>query len=118
MKKYKLILKTWYNWVKNNINKIIIIAFIHTCLFLILKLPYINLINIYLSIIPYIIDIVLVLVLFKPEKVLLLKIGLVLFLFDFFLFFLDLQNLLEFLGIISYIFFMTYILLSLKEIRE
>lgn len=110
-------IKNVYQWVLDNFSKIIIILVVHIGLTFLLQLPYVNLIRIVISFLPYLIDWILVLIMFKPSKQIILKSAFYLLIVGFFLNLAGLKQLLEIVGLAIYLFLATYILLSLKEIR-
>jgi hypothetical protein len=117
MKKIKKQINNWYQWTIKNYSKILVIIVIHIVLTFLLQLPYINLVRIIISFLPYLVDWILILVLFKPSKNNILKWAFYLLFVGFFLNILKLQSILEVIGLAVYLFIATYILISLKEIR-
>lgn len=117
MKKIKKQINNWYQWTIKNYSKILVIIVIHIVLTFLLQLPYINLVRIIISFLPYLVDWILILVLFKPSKNNILKWAFYLLFVGFFLNILRLQSILEVIGLAVYLFIATYILISLKEIR-
>jgi len=103
-------------WIEKNIKNILIILSIHLIVLFIFTLPYFNILGTSLAFIPYVLDIVLILILFKPSKELILKAALFLFVLDLLLIILPISNLLEIFANISYFLLWTYIVLSLYEI--
>ncbi len=116
------IIKTYiskqYNWYVANLQKIILIAGLHIILSYFVKLPYINIFTSLFSFLPFLVDWIAILILFKPKKELIFKIGLLLFVASFFLALLRLKYVLEVLGEISFLMIGTYIILSLRELRK
>ena len=106
------------NWARKNIWRIIFIIIIHILITRILDLPYINIIRTVISFTAYLVDFILVLILFKPGKKYLLYIGLWLFPLSALLALVHAQTIVEMLSNLSYLFIIAYIILSVKEMRE
>lgn len=100
---------------ESNLSMLLLLIAIYFTASFIVNIPYINLLNIYVSNILYLISWIFIVFVFKPKKELILKIALGLFVIDFFLMFLHGQNLVELLGNVSYLLLTTYILISIKE---
>jgi len=118
MIKMKNKLSTAINWVLKNYQKLIILVVFHMLLEYLLNQPYINLIRIYLAFIPYILDLALILILFKPTKDILLKSAFILLLICFPLALIGINNVMEILGNISYVLIFTYVIISLKDLKS
>lgn len=105
-------------WYEENLSKIFLLLSVHLISTYISNIPYINLLNIYISYFVYVADWVFIVFVFKPNKELILKFGLSLFFFNFLISFLHKQQIVELLGNISYLLLATYILLSMNELRK
>lgn len=108
-------LKKVLHLYESNLSMILLLIAIYFAASFLVNVPYINLLNIYISHILYLISWIFILFIFKPKKELILKIALGLFVIDFFLMFLHGQNLVELLGDVSYLLLATYIFISIKE---
>lgn len=110
-------IKKIFQWILDNFSKIVTIVVIHVALTFLLQLPYVNLIRIVISFLPYLVDWILILILFKPSKQVILKSAFYLLIVGFILNIIGMKQFLEGVGLAIYLFLATYILLSLKEIR-
>lgn len=117
-KKIKDYLSRGYSWYKFNLAKIIFVAALYVVSNYLINLPYINIITSLWLFLPYLIVWIAIFILFKPPKELILKVGIVLFALDFFFLIIHFSNALEFLGGASYLMILTYVVLSLKEIKR
>ena len=104
------------NWVRRNIWRIIFILVVHGAITFLLRLPYINLIRTVIGFATILVDFILVLVIFRPEKKYLLYLGLATFPLMAVFSLVHINSLVELLGNFSYLFILSYILLSLREI--
>src|SRR5689334_17373844 len=119
MKKQAIYYSTfYYRWVKKNLEKFIILIVIHFLITYILNLPYINLIKILFSFLPYVVDWAVVLILFQPKREFMLKGAVALLVISFIPGLFGFQLVPEFLGNIVFMLIVTYILYSLPEIRK
>lgn len=107
-----------YAWLQKNAMNVFIVVVMHLVTSSILSLPYFNLLYIVFGFIAFLIDWILVLILFKPSKENILKFGLSMFVISFPLAVVDAKWPVEMLGNFSYLMIATYILFSLKEIRS
>lgn len=107
-----------YKWLQNNAMNVFIVVVVHFATSSILSLPYFNLIYIVFGFIAFLIDWVLILILFKPSKENILKFGLVLFMISFPFAVIDAKRPVEMIGNLSYLMIATYILFSLSEVIE
>lgn len=108
----------WYDFYKTNHVKIIFILVLHLIVSYLVNLPYINIFAGLFSFIPYLFDWIVIMILFKPHRDFIFRIGVYLFIISFFFVLVNLKPVLEFLGGSIYLMIGTYILLSLKELRE
>src|SRR5690348_9297467 len=106
-----------YTWVKKNLEKIIIIVIIYGLFTYLLELPYINLLRILFSSFPFMFSWIAVLLLFKPKKEDILKVGFLLLIIAIPLSAFSV-SLLEVIGDLFFLFLATYVLISLKEVRR
>lgn len=118
MNKFQKYIFDRYKKHKLHIIKIVFIAVIFIFLLYTLSLPYINLIAAPFLFLPYFVSWILIMILFKPQKELVLKAGIVLFVIDLPFALLHLNIILEPLGQASYLFIGTYVFLSLKELKN
>lgn len=118
MNRFKEYLSKLYRWYASNIQKIIFVIGLHFILAYFVKLPYINIFTGLFSFFPYFFDWIALLILFKPRKELVFKIGLLLFVVDYFFALIKLNFVLGIMGDVSYLMIGTYIVLSLHELRE
>lgn len=118
MNKIKKYLSRQYDWYIHNLHKIIFVIGIHFISYYIVNLPYVNVFTSLFSFLPYLLDWIVILILFKPKKKLILKTGILLFVFGYFFALIRFNFILEALG--QAIFFMigTYIIMALRELRE
>lgn len=107
-----------YKWYGSNMQKIIFVIGLHIVLSYLVNLPYINIFTSLFSFLPYLFDWIAILVFFRPRKELILKVGLLLFVVDYFFALIKLNFALDVTGQISYLMIGTYILLALRELRE
>lgn len=107
-----------YDWYKFNLAKILFVVGLYFIFHYLVNLPYINIFYGLLSFFPYISAWIAVMILFRPSKKLMLKVGIAMFIVDFFFVLTNTKNVSEFLGDISYLMLATYILLSLKETKK
>lgn len=106
-----------YQWYRQNLDKIILLIAAHFIAVYSLNLPYINLIKILFSFLPYVVDWIVLLLLFKPKKEFILKVALALLVFAIFPEILSVQRFAEFSGEIVFVLLVTVIFYSLKEIK-
>lgn len=104
-------------WVRKNIEKLFIVAFIYGITSYVLTLPYINLIKIIISSFPVIVTWIAIVKLFHPKKEYILKCAFILVFLAFLFALINMQNVCSGLGDIIYLLIATYILSSLKEYR-
>ncbi len=107
-----------YNWYKENHAKIIFVYIIHLVSYYLVNLPYINIIASLFLFLPYVIDWIVIMILFKPQKDLILKTGIGLFIISYLFVIVHISVALEFLGGMSYIMIGTYVILVIKEIKK
>lgn len=118
MNRVKEYLSGAYRWYGSNMPKIIFVVGLHFILAYFVRLPYINIFTGLFSSLPYFFDWIAILILFRPNKELILKTGLLLFAIDFFFALIKLNFVLETLGEVSYLMIGTYVLQALRELRE
>ncbi|HSW98145.1 MAG TPA: hypothetical protein VLF89_10045 [Candidatus Saccharimonadales bacterium] len=118
MKKITNSIKKIYLGYEKNIAKILFILLLHFCVSSLVNLPYLNLINILIVFFPYLVDWVAFLILFRPQKELVLLVGICLFIPACIFAIIGFTAPLEISGDISYLLLATYIILSLTEIRK
>lgn len=118
MKKVTKKILLGYRWVKKNLEKLILIGIIYGASTYLLNLPYINLLRILFSFFPFIFSWIAILILFKPKKENILKLGFILLIIAIPLSVLSSGTLLETIGNLFYLFVGTYVLYSLKEMRS
>lgn len=116
MEKVKNIFSKQYSWYVTNLQKIIFVAGLHFVLSYFVQLPYINIFTSLFSFLPFFFDWVAILILFKPKKEFILKVGLLLFGVSFFLALIKFNFALEIMGEMSYLLIGTYIIFSLREL--
>lgn len=97
-------------WTEINIARILFIGFVNTILIVVSKLPYINVIGSQISFIPYVVNIILIILLFKPDKNYFLFLALILFIIDIPLTILGFVQITEYAGNLSYFLIATYII--------
>ncbi len=107
-----------YNWYGLNITKIIFVVGLHFISSYLVNLPYINIFASLFSFLPYFFDWIAILILFKPSKNQILKVGILLFVLGFPLALIKLNFALEIIGQASFFAIGTYIILSLRELRK
>lgn len=117
-KKIKDYFNRGYSWYRLNLAKIIFVASSYIVSNYLINLPYINIIASLLLFIPYLITWIVIFILFKPPKESILKVGIMLFIVDFFFAIIHINNALEFLGGASYVMIGTYVVLSLPELKN
>lgn len=118
MKLIKEYLSKKYNWYDINAHKIVLVVGLHLVSSFLLTLPYINLFAGLFSFSPYLVDWIAILVLFRPRKEMILKIGLLLFGLSYICTLTKVDFAVEILGQITFFMIGTYVVLSLKEIRN
>ena len=118
MSRIKIYFSRQYSWYVINLQKIVFVVGLHLILTYLVNLPYINIFASLFSFLPYFFDWIAILILFKPKKELILRIGLSLFVVSFFFALIKLNFALEALGEVSFLMIGTYVLLSLRELRE
>src|SRR5882672_311884 len=117
-KKIAIYLKSQYEWFKKNLEKLTFLIVVHFILIYLLNLPYINLLKILFAFLPYLVDWVVILLLFRPKKDFILKSALVIFLVSIIPGILSIAPVLEFFGNVCYMLVTTYIIYSLGEVRK
>lgn len=105
-------------WLRNHSIKIFYIIVLHLTIVYISDLPYFNLIKIIAPSLVFFVDWIAILLIFKPKMDSILKIGIILFFINCVFAIVKIYVLVEALGNISYLLIATYIVLSLKEIKE
>ena len=118
MNRIKKYFSKQYTWYKSNLQKIIFVVGLHLISSYVVNLPYINIFTSLFSFLPYFFDWIAILVLFKPNKELILKVGLLLFAVEFLLIPIKIDLLLEVFGQVSFFMLGTYVILSFSEIRK
>lgn len=118
MDKLKNYFSKQYKWYSLNVEKIFFVVGLHFILLYIVNLPYVNIFTSLFAFLPYLFDWIAILILFKPNKELILKIGIVLFFVGFIFALVKLSYPLEILGQISFFLIGTYIILVAKEVKE
>lgn len=114
----KIFIAKQYSWYVINLQKIIFVVGLHIVSSYVVKLPYINIFASLFSFLPYLVSWIAILILFRPKKELILKVGLLLFLVSFFFAVVKLNFVLEVIGQASFFMIGTYIILSLREIKK
>jgi len=107
-----------YTWFSNNAQKIIFVVGLHFIFSFLVNLPYVNIFAGLFSFLPYFFDLVLILILFRPNKESLLKLGLLLFSVSCFFNLIRIDFFTEILGQVIFFMIATYVILSLREIRN
>lgn len=107
-----------YEWYHHNLSKIVFVAGLHIVSSFVVMQPYINIFTSLFSFLPFFLDWIAILILFKPAKESILKTALFLFVIGFFFELLKVSFVLEVLGQIAFFMFGTYIILSLHEIKK
>ncbi len=107
-----------YKWYSQNVPKIVFVVGLHIISSYIVNLPYINILASLFSFLPFFFDWIAILILFKPSKNQILKIGLLLFVFGYFVGLLKVSSVLEIVGQASFFAIATCVFLSLKEIKK
>lgn len=107
-----------YNWYKANHAKIIFVYIVHLVSYYLVNLPYINIVASLFLFLPYVIDWIAIMILFKPQKDLILKTGIGLFIISSIFVVVHISVALEFLGGMSYLMIGTYVVLSLRDIKD
>lgn len=107
-----------YSWYGINMQKIIFITGLHLVSSYLVNLPYINIFTSLFSFIPFFFDWIAILILFKPKKELILRVGLLLFVANFFFALIKLNFAIEITGELSYLMIGTYVIFSLRELRR
>lgn len=106
-----------YKWYGSNMQKIIFVIGLHIVLSYLVNLPYINIFTSLFSFLPYLFDWIAILILFKPRKELILKVGLLLFVINYFFALIKINVILEAIGEVSFLMIGTYVIFSLRELR-
>jgi hypothetical protein len=107
-----------FAWYKDNIASVVFIIFLHIAISYVVNLPYINIFTSLFSFLPWLIDWIAVVILFRPASTIILKAGLLLFVVNILFALLKIGQIVELIGNISYLMIATYILISLKEIKK
>ncbi len=118
LKKSSNFLSLLWRWFEDNNSKLIVLAGLHFLLLYVLSLPYFNLIKIVFSFFVYLIDWLLILILFRPQKEKILKLAFYLFAVGFIFGILNIGLILELIGMAAYLFLATYFVLLLFQKRE
>jgi len=105
-------------WYEKHIAKILLIVILHIASHYFVNLPYINIFTSLFSFLPFLIDWMAIIVLFKPRAKLILYSGLFLFMVDIIFSLMSVRSIAEQIGNVSYLMLATYVLISLKEIRK
>lgn len=118
MNKIKEYFSKQYRWYGSNIQKIIFVVSLYFILSYLVNLPYINIFTSLFSSLSYFLGWIAILILFKPKKKLILKVGLLLFVINFFFALLKINFIFVTMGEVSFLMIGTYVVLSLHELRE
>lgn len=118
MNKLKKFFTNIYPYYSKHVQKITFVIIVHFVSSYVINLPYINIFTSYFSFLPYFVDWVVILILFKPKKEIILKIGFLLFIVSFLFEVIRISFFLENLGQISFLMLGTYVMLVLKEIKK
>ncbi len=104
-----------FGWYESNLSKIILIIGAHFSISYIVNQPYINIVTSLFFFLPYVVDWILILILFNPKKIYLLKIGFILFFVSIFFALLKLDFVLEVFGQIIYLLIGTFVIMLIYE---
>src|SRR5438046_848227 len=118
MNKIKNYFSKHYAWYSQNAQKVVFIVGLHFVSSYIVNLPYVNILAGLFAFLPYLFDWIAILILFKPNKELILKIGLFLFVIGYFVSLLKLNSVLEVVGQVGFFAIGTYVVLSLRELKN
>ena len=118
MNTFKNYLPKQYEWYSQNTPKVVFIVGLHFISSYIVALPYINIFTSLFSLLPYFVDWIAILILFKPKKEKILKVGLLLFLVAFLFHLTKLNFMLEIIGQASFFAIGTYVVLALRELKN
>lgn len=118
MNKIKKYFSKQYRWYKLNLQKIVFVVGLHLVSSYIVNLPYINIFTSLFSFLPFFLDWIAILILFKPAKESILKTALFLFVFGYFFQLLKVNFVLEVLGQVAFFMIAAYVILSLHEIKK
>ncbi|MCL5432845.1 MAG: hypothetical protein M1524_01895 [Patescibacteria group bacterium] len=115
--KIKIPVTDTYQWIKLNIVKIMFTVFVYAVLAYVVNRPYLNIVRIAVSDLPFLVSYIVALILFRPKKESLLKIALYLLIPGFIFSSLRVEKITNPLGIFIYLMIATYLIFSLKEIK-
>lgn len=107
-----------FDFKKISINKLLLVLILHFIFENLLNLPYVNLLRILTGYSVFIFDYIIIIILFRPRKEIFLKSGLVLLGLGIFVALFKLNSIIEIIGNASYLLILTYILFSLRDIRD
>jgi hypothetical protein len=113
--KNKLNLTHYYLFVEKNNFKILLVVGIFFLLNYLLTLPYLNLLVGIFKYFPHVISLFLILIIFRPQKNLLLITSCILFISAYPFLLLSLTPITEGLGVISYFLLATYVVIAIRE---
>lgn len=111
-------LKKIAEWIDCNITKILFLIGVNVSLILLSRLPYINLIGSQISFIPYVVNILLVITLFNPDKKHFLYFGLGLFILAIPFEIIGMSTVLNYFGNLSYFLIATYLVYSIYILKR
>lgn len=116
--KIKNLINKLYGFYKENHVKVIFVYILHLVISYFVNLPYINIFASLISFLPYLFDWIAIILLFKLQRNLIFKTGIYLFAIGFFFNLFNVKSVLEFLGGSIYLMIGTYVILSLKELKN
>ncbi len=105
------------SWIVQNYKKLLVLIFMHIILSAAFNSPYINIIQIYISFIPYLVDWIFILIVFKLDKEYIPSLALTLFVLAYAFQLLNKIDIQEKTGEIIFILLTTYIVLSLPKLK-
>lgn len=107
-----------YLYVQKNLVKILLVIVTYMTVQYLMTLPYINLLQIYVSYLPLILALVILVISLRPKKEIILMTGLVLFGLSYPFLLFKINIIAEVIGNISYLFIAAYLITCIKELRS
>lgn len=105
-------------WTRRNLEKIILVIILHLVFSYLMSLPYLNLSVLVISFAQYLIDWIIILIVFKPKKELIIRVSLYLFAFSALFGLFKIEKALELLGALIYFLIFTYLVISVPELKK
>ncbi|GDX61839.1 hypothetical protein LBMAG33_1490 [Candidatus Levyibacteriota bacterium] len=107
-----------YAWYVDNLQKIVFIVALFFIFSYLLKLPYINIFVRFFALLPHIVAWIAILLLFKPRKESILKVGFFIFAVGYLFTLVRISLVMEIIGQVGFFIILTYLIMSVREIRE